>query len=252
MSVNKVILIGNLGADPEIRNFENGSMIATVSIATSERWTDKQTGERREHTEWHRVVFNNRLAEIAKQWLRKGSQIYVEGSLRTRKWQDPQTGQERYSTEIRADNMQMLGNRNTQDGGGFSNYNQHQNQVGQPNQGYNQSPNYQAGRPNQAAYQQPYNQGYAQPNPDFNQNQFANNQPSFGGPSGYPQDNFAPNNYTQPTAQPAAQQNDMAQNNSFGVPAQQNVNQPAKPVVANPASQAVITPTEVTDDDIPF
>lgn len=108
MSVNKVILIGNLGNDPEIRQFDNG-MIATVSIATSKRWNDKQTGERKEHTEWHRLVFNGRLAEVVAQYVQKGDKIYVEGSLRTRKWTDQQTGQERYSTEIRVDTMQMLG-----------------------------------------------------------------------------------------------------------------------------------------------
>ena len=107
MSVNKVILIGNVGSNPETKQFYNG-MIATASIATSERWTDKQTGERKEHTEWHRVVFNGRLAEIAQQYLRKGSQVYIEGSINTRKWQDNQ-GIERYSTEIRANKMQMLG-----------------------------------------------------------------------------------------------------------------------------------------------
>lgn len=110
MSVNKVILIGNVGNDPEIRQFDNG-MIATVSIATSERWTDKTTGERKEHTEWHRVVLNNRTAEIAEQYLKKGAKVYIEGSLRTRKWTDKNTGQDRYSTEIRGDHMQMLGTR---------------------------------------------------------------------------------------------------------------------------------------------
>lgn len=109
-SVNKVIIVGNLGADPDVKTFENGGMIANVSVATSERWTDKQTGEAREQTEWHRVVFNNRLAEIAQQYLRKGSSIYVEGSLRTRKWTDA-NGIDRYSTEVRADMMQMLGGR---------------------------------------------------------------------------------------------------------------------------------------------
>ena len=107
MSVNKVILIGNVGSNPEIKQFENG-IIASVSIATSERWNDKTTGERKEHTEWHRVVFNGRLAEVVAQYVKKGDKIYVEGSLRTRKWPDPQTGQDRYSTEIRADSMQML------------------------------------------------------------------------------------------------------------------------------------------------
>jgi single-strand DNA-binding protein len=110
-SVNKVILVGNLGRDPEMRSFPNGDQVANVTLATTDKWKDKQSGEPREHTEWHRLVFNGRLAEIAGQYLRKGSQIYVEGSIRTRKWQDQQTGQDRYSTEIRIDQMQMLGSR---------------------------------------------------------------------------------------------------------------------------------------------
>ena len=97
--INKVILVGNLGADPETRYTASGSAITNVRIATSESWRDKQTGENQERTEWHRVVFFNRLAEIAGEYLRKGSQVYVEGSLRTRKWQD-QSGQDRYSTEV--------------------------------------------------------------------------------------------------------------------------------------------------------
>lgn len=113
-SINKVIIVGNLGKDPEIRTFPNGDQAANVTIATTDKWKDKQTGEACEHTEWHRVVFNGRLAEIVGQYLRKGSQVYVEGSLRTRKWTD-QSGVEKYATEIRADQMQMLGNR--QDGG---------------------------------------------------------------------------------------------------------------------------------------
>ena len=107
-SVNKVILVGNLGRDPEMRTFPSGDQVANVTIATTDRWRDKQTGENKESTEWHRVVFNGRLAEIVGQYLRKGSQVYVEGSLRTRKWTD-QSGVEKYSTEIRADSMQMLG-----------------------------------------------------------------------------------------------------------------------------------------------
>ncbi|MDR0274061.1 MAG: single-stranded DNA-binding protein [Burkholderiaceae bacterium] len=110
-SVNKVILVGNLGRDPEMRSFPNGDQVANVTLATTDRWKNKQTGEPAEHTEWHRLVFNGRLAEIAGQYLRKGSQVYVEGSIRTRKWQDQQTGQDRYSTEIRVDQMQMLGSR---------------------------------------------------------------------------------------------------------------------------------------------
>ena len=110
-SVNKVIIVGNLGRDPEMRTFPSGDQVANVTIATTDRWRDKNSGENREATEWHRVTFNGRLAEIAGQYLRKGSQVYVEGSLRTRKWTDQATGQERYATEIRADTMQMLGSR---------------------------------------------------------------------------------------------------------------------------------------------
>jgi single-strand DNA-binding protein len=118
-SVNKVIIVGNLGRDPEVRTFPSGDRVANVTIATTDRWKDKQTGEPKESTEWHRVVFNGRLAEIAAEYLRKGSQIYVEGSLRTRKWTDAQ-GQEKYTTEIRADQMQMLGRREGMGGPGGS------------------------------------------------------------------------------------------------------------------------------------
>jgi single-strand DNA-binding protein len=109
-SVNKVILVGNLGRDPEMRTFPSGDRVANVTIATTDKWKDKQTGEMKEATEWHRLVFNGRLAEIAGEYLRKGSQIYVEGSLRTRKWTD-KDGIEKYTTEIRVDQMQMLGSR---------------------------------------------------------------------------------------------------------------------------------------------
>lgn len=110
-SVNKVILVGNLGRDPEVRYSPDGAAICNVSIATTSQWKDKATGERREETEWHRVVFYNRLAEIAGEYLRKGRSVYVEGRLKTRKWQDKDTGQDRYSTDIVADQMQMLGGR---------------------------------------------------------------------------------------------------------------------------------------------
>jgi single-strand DNA-binding protein len=109
-SVNKVILVGNLGRDPETRYNPEGGAICNISVATTETWKDKASGEKQERTEWHRVVFFNRLAEIAGEYLKKGSQVYVEGSLRTRKWQDKE-GQERYTTEIVADRMQMLGSR---------------------------------------------------------------------------------------------------------------------------------------------
>lgn len=115
-SVNKVVIVGNLGRDPEMRTFPSGDQVANVTIATTEKWRDKNTQEMREATEWHRVVFNGKLAEIVGQYLRKGSQVYVEGSLRTRKWTD-QIGQEKYTTEIRADQMQMLGGKQQDDGG---------------------------------------------------------------------------------------------------------------------------------------
>jgi len=108
--INKVILIGNLGADPETRAVPSGTTVANLRIATSESWRDKQTGEQQERTEWHRVAFFGRLAEVAGEYLRKGSQVYIEGSLRTRKWQDKQ-GNERYSTEIIGSDLQMLGGR---------------------------------------------------------------------------------------------------------------------------------------------
>lgn len=109
-SVNKVILVGNLGADPEVRAFPNGDSVCNLRIATTETWKDQQTGEKREATEWHRVVLYRKLAEIARQYLRKGSQIYIEGRIRTRKWQD-KNGAERYATEIEAVEMNMLGGR---------------------------------------------------------------------------------------------------------------------------------------------
>ncbi|MEJ9052924.1 single-stranded DNA-binding protein [Pseudomonas aeruginosa] len=111
--VNKVILVGNVGGDPETRYMPNGNAVTNITLATSESWKDKQTGQQQERTEWHRVVFFGRLAEIAGEYLRKGSQVYVEGSLRTRKWQG-QDGQDRYTTEIVVDtngNMQLLGGR---------------------------------------------------------------------------------------------------------------------------------------------
>ena len=109
-SVNKVIIVGNLGRDPEVRTFPSGGRVCNVTVATTDKWKDKQTGEAREHTEWHRVVFNDRLAEIAGEYLRKGSQVYIEGSIRSRKYTD-KDGVERTATEIRGDTMQMLGSR---------------------------------------------------------------------------------------------------------------------------------------------
>lgn len=117
--INKVILVGNVGTDPDVRYMPNGNAVTTLSVATSETWKDKQTGEKQERTEWHRVVCFNRLGEIAGEYIRKGSKIYVEGSLRTRKWQDQQ-GQERYTTEIVASDIQMLDSK--AGAGGNANY----------------------------------------------------------------------------------------------------------------------------------
>ena len=108
--INKVIIVGNLGGDPEIRTMPNGEQVANITVATSESWKDKNTGERKEAVEWHRIVLYRRLAEIAGQYLTKGSQVYIEGRLKTRKWQDG-NGQDRYTTEIQGDNLQMLGGR---------------------------------------------------------------------------------------------------------------------------------------------
>lgn len=110
-SVNKVILIGNLGKDPEVRFTPNGLAVANITMATTETWKDKASGENQERTEWHRVVFYNRLAEIAGEYLRKGSKIFIEGRLQTRKWQDKNTNQDRYTTEIIADTLEMLGSK---------------------------------------------------------------------------------------------------------------------------------------------
>lgn len=110
--INKVILVGNIGADPDVRYMPNGNAVTTLSVATSETWKDKNTGEKQDRTEWHRVVCFNKLGEIAGEYIRKGSKIYVEGSLRTRKWQDQQ-GQDRYTTEIIASDIQMLDTKGT-------------------------------------------------------------------------------------------------------------------------------------------
>jgi single-strand DNA-binding protein len=165
--VNKVIIIGNLGADPEARQFNNGGSVTNISVATSEQWTDKQSGEKKEATEWHRIALFNRLGEIAAQYLRKGSKVYIEGSLRTRKYQD-QSGQDRYITEIRAEQMQML------DGASGS---------GQDSQG---GQGYQGGQNNQNnAGQQSNNQqgGYNPAGGSNSQNTFANNNNSQSSPN---------------------------------------------------------------------
>lgn len=157
--VNKVIIIGNLGGDPEARQFSNGGNVTNISVATSEQWTDKQSGEKREATEWHRISLFNRLGEIAAQYLRKGSKVYIEGSLRTRKYQDP-NGQDKYVTEIRADQMQMLdgaGDNNGQQNNGQQ-YNQQNNGQQNNQQNNGQQYNGQQSGYNGASQPQNYNQ----------------------------------------------------------------------------------------------
>ena len=189
--VNKVIIIGNLGADPEARQFNNGGSVTNISVATSEQWTDKQSGEKREATEWHRIALFNRLGEIAAQYLRKGSKVYIEGSLRTRKYQD-QNGQDRYITEIRAEQMQMLdGAGGAQDGGsagfggqtgGYNAHNQNTSHQGSNNQNYgnqgfgNQGFGSQGGAPSQGNSFNNNANAYNQPN-QFNKPAQAPTQP---------------------------------------------------------------------------
>lgn len=160
--INKVILIGNLGGDPEVRYMPSGNAVTNVTLATSESWKDKQSGQMQERTEWHRVVFFNRLAEIAGEYLRKGSKVYIEGSLRTRKWQG-QDGQDRYTTEIVASEMQMLDGRGGE-GGGYQQPAQGGGDMGYGQQPqYNQAPAQQAPRQQPARSQQPPQQQPQQP-----------------------------------------------------------------------------------------
>ncbi|RTE86402.1 MULTISPECIES: single-stranded DNA-binding protein [Gammaproteobacteria] len=189
--INKVILIGNLGSDPEVRYTQNSQAMANLSVATSETWKDKQTGEQRENTEWHRVVCYRRVAEIAGEYLKKGSKVYIEGRLQTRKWQG-QDGQDRYTTEIVCNDLQMLDSRGDFGGQsqGSNNWQQQQKPAQQPQQ-------------NQGGYGQPQQQqqggGYGQP-----QQQSQGNQ---GGQGGYGQP-------AQPQQQPAPQPAPMP-NNDF-------------------------------------
>lgn len=251
-SVNKVIIVGRLGNDPEVRQFQNGGGVTNISVATSESWTDKNTGEKREQTEWHRVALFNRLGEIAAQYLRKGSLVYIEGSLNTRKWQD-QNGQDRYSTEIRASNMTMLDSRNGGDNQGqYTNQyqgNNHFNQNGfnQNQNGFNQ-PQY--GNQNNA-----YGQGGFQNQAWGNQNGF-NQQPQFA--QGYQNQNgfdapqtqaIQPQGFTSPA--PASAPTANTSGNAFmnGTPP---ISTAAKPIPAPTAPKAVTPPANVADDDMPF
>jgi single-strand DNA-binding protein len=151
-SLNKVMLIGNLGRDPEMRYLPNGEAVCNFSIATTESWKDKQSGQKQEKTEWHNITMYRRLAEIAGQYLKKGSSVYVEGRLQTRKWQDKQSGQDRYTTEVVVDEMKMLGGRGG--AGGGAEYDQSAPSYG----GGNEAPramNQGGGQPRPAAPQKP-------------------------------------------------------------------------------------------------
>lgn len=166
--INKVILVGNLGNDPEIRYMPNGGAVANITIATSDSWRDKATGEQREKTEWHRVVLFGKLAEVAGEYLRKGSQVYIEGQLQTRKWQD-QSGQDRYSTEVVVQGfngvMQMLGGRGQGGAPVSGGQPQQQGGWGQPQQPAQQQ--YNAPKQQQQAPQQQPQQQYNEPPMDF-------------------------------------------------------------------------------------
>jgi len=175
--INKVILIGNLGADPETRYMPSGGAVTNVNLATSETWKDKQTGQPQERTEWHRVVFFNRLAEIAGEYLRKGSKVYIEGSLRTRKWQDQNTGQDRYTTEIVASEMQMLDSRGDQGGFGQGSGGQGGYQQNQGGYQQNQGGAFQQGGGQQGG-QDSFAQGRSAPSPMAPSTNQPSNQPS--------------------------------------------------------------------------
>jgi len=168
--INKVILVGNLGKDPEVRYMPNGQAVANATIATSESWKDKNTGEQQERTEWHRVVFYRRLGEIAGEYLKKGSKVYVEGKLQTKKWQDNE-GKDRYTTEIVANEMQMLDSRGgggDQQYGGQSNSNQSNSNQSNSNQSGTNQNNMNQGNPNAGSNN--YGSGSA---PDNQNNQMA-------------------------------------------------------------------------------
>ncbi|MFT6341390.1 MAG: single-strand DNA-binding protein [Alcanivorax sp.] len=164
--VNKVILIGNLGADPETRFMPSGGAVTNVRLATSETWKDKQSGQMQERTEWHRVVFFNKLGEIAGEYLKKGSKVYIEGSIRTRKWQG-QDGQDRYTTEIVANEMQMLDGRGDGGGGQGGGYASQGNQGGYQNQNENYGGGSAAPQQNQNPGQGQNQGGFSGPADDF-------------------------------------------------------------------------------------
>ncbi len=222
--VNKVIIVGNLGKDPEVRFMPNGGAVANLAVATSETWKDKQTGEQKERTEWHNIVMYQRLAEIAGEYLKKGSKVYLEGSLQTSKWTDKQTGQDRYKTEIKANELQMLDSKGMQGQGGY------QQQAPQQQGGF--------------APQQSHQQGGFAPQQSHQQGGFAPQQSHQQAPA--QQGSFAPQ---QPPQQAPAQQGGFAPQQQ--APAQQggfaNQGQQQQTPKVNPQE-----PSIDFDDDIPF
>jgi len=234
--VNKVIIVGNLGKDPEVRFMPNGGAVANITVATSDSWKDKQTGEQKEKTEWHRVVMFGKLAEIAGEYLKKGSKVYLEGSLQTRKWTNQQ-GQDQYTTEIVLQGfngvMQMLDGKSSQgQGGGFANQGQQQG-GGFANQGQQQAPQQSGGFSNQSAQQGGFsNQGQQQKAP-AQQGGFAPQQQAPAQQGGF-----------------ASQQQAPAQQGGFApqqAPAQQGGYQQQQAPKVNPQE-----PSIDFDDDIPF
>ncbi len=221
--VNKVIIVGNLGSDPEVKQFANGGSVTRIAVATSEQWNDKQTGERREQTEWHRISLFNKLGEIAAQYLRKGSQVYIEGSLRTNKYTD-QNGIERYATEIRAEQMQMLGSNNAgQSVYGGNNFTQNNQNNQNTNLNANNGGGFNANN-NGGGYQQPPQGGYAQPTNMPNTNHYGGYPSQANNPEmGLNNNQFVGNHHPAPAANPAGQ----------------------NPALTTPKPGAV-------DDDIPF
>ena len=230
--VNKVIIVGNLGKDPEVRFMPNGGAVANLAVATSETWKDKQTGEQKEKTEWHNIVMYQRLAEIAGEYLKKGSKVYLEGSLQTSKWTDKQTGQDRYKTEIKANELQMLDSKGMQGQGGY------QQQAPQQHGGFQQqAPQQQGGfAPQQSQQQEPHQQGgfvpqQSQQQAPAQQGGFAPQQSQQQAPA--QQGGFAPQ---QPQQQAPAQQGGFA-----------NQGQQQQAPKVNPQE-----PSIDFDDDIPF
>lgn len=238
-SVNKVIIIGNLGQDPDVRQFQNGGSVTSISVATSDRWTDKNTGEQKEQTEWHRVSLFNRLGEIAAQYLRKGSSVYIEGSLHTRKYTDQQ-GIERYSTEIRATQMQMLGGRNSANDGGYDGGYTN-------NRSFNQPANHMQNNAQSGFGHQNYgNQNFAQ-NQGFSGGNFGN-QPQ-NGFTNHQHQNFGQQSYQNSTPQNPIPHNNMMSDMSGNQFANHS---PASAPVAPTSAPKAVTPPAPQEDDIPF